>query len=185
MGSNFISDDVDGEDGNHDDNNDDDDNDNDNDNAIRVCPLKNLFVSKSEVGQLLETLKKIDTDAQQDFNNELLGEIKAVYDRSTRDQNAKKSDSFVLEISINTFEHSVCDLQTFQDRIKVMDETAQEFVGVLQFSVVLVAACSSSIGQMFDSSEEAQTLGVLKSEILDMLKKETISTVQEDCALRR
>ena len=174
VGSNFISDDVDGEDGNHDDNNDDDDNDNDNDNAIRVCPLKNLFVSKSEVGQLLETLKKIDTDAQQDFNNELLGEIKAVYDRSTRDQNAKKSDSFVLEISINTFEHSVCDLQTFQDRIKVMDETAQEFVGVLQFSVVLVAACSSSIGQMFDSSEEAQTLGVLKSEILDMLKKETI-----------
>ena len=55
-----------------------------------------------------------------------------------------------------------------------MDETAQESVGVLQFSVVLVAACSSSIGQMFDSSEEAQTLGVLKSEILDMLKKETI-----------
>ena len=39
---------------------------------------------------------------------------------------------------------------------------AQESVGVLQFSVVLVAACSSSIGQMFDSSEEAQTLGALK-----------------------
>ena len=109
MGSNFISDDVDGEDGNDDDNNADDDNDHANANAIRDCPLQNLFVSKSEVGRLLETLKEIDPEAQQDFSNELPGEIKDdVYDRSTRDQNAKKSDSFVLEISSSTLSSIRC-----------------------------------------------------------------------------
>ncbi len=170
VGSNFISDTIDIEDDNHDDNNDDDIS-NEEEEQVRDCPpVKKLSVSKSNVIHFLKTLKEIDLEAQKDFINELPDKIKNEF-HSTCDQNANKSDSFVLEITLNTFKHSVYDLEKFENH---MDDEDQESVGVLQFSVVLVAACSSSIGQMFDSSEEAQTLGVLKSEILDMLKKETI-----------
>ena len=169
VGSNFISDTIDIEDDNHDDNNDDDIS-NEEEEQVRDCPMKKLSVSKSNVIHFIETLKEIDLEAQKDFINELPDKIKNDF-HSTCAQNANKSDSFVLEITLNTFKHSVYDLEKYENH---MDDEDQESVGVLQFSVVLVAACSSSIGQMFDSSEEAQTLGVLKSEILDMLKKETI-----------
>ena len=173
VGSNFISDTIDIEDDNHDDNNDDDIS-NEEEEQVRDCPMKKLSVSKSNVIHFIETLKEIDLEAQKDFINELPDKIKNDF-HSTCAQNANKSDSFVLEITLNTFKHSVYDLEKFENH---MDDEDQESVGVLQFSVVLVAACSSSIGQMFDSSEEAQTLGALKLEILDLLKKETIFTLQ-------
>ena len=172
VGSNFISDTIDSEDDNHDDNNDDDIS-NEEEEQVRDCPVKKLSVSKSNVIHFLKTLKEIDLEAQKDFINELPDKIKNDF-HSTCDQNANKSDSFVVEITLDTLKHSFWDLETFKNRIESMDEEAQDSVGVLQFGEILVAACSASIGQMFDSSEEAQTLGVLKLEILDMLKKETI-----------
>ena len=110
MGSNFISDTIDMEDDNHDDNNDDDIS-NEEEEQVRDCPLKKLSVSKSNVTHFLKTLKEIDLEAQKDFINELPGKIKNDF-HSTCVQNANKSDSFVLEISINTFEHRyvICKL---------------------------------------------------------------------------
>ena len=96
VGSNFISDTIDIEDDNHDDNNDDDIS-NEEEEQVRDCPMKKLSVSKSNVIHFLKTLKEIDLEAQKDFINELPDKIKNEF-HSTCDQNANKSDSFVLEI---------------------------------------------------------------------------------------
>ena len=163
-GSDFSSDDGNSEDDNHDENNEKEQI------GGRGCPIKNLFHSESEVIKFIDTLYEKDLEAQREFIEELPGNIR----ENANFKRENRSDSFALEITLSTLKHSFWKLETFKNHIGNMDEEAQKSVGVLQFGEILVAACSSSIGQMFDSSEEAQTLGVLKLEILDMLKKETI-----------
>ena len=165
-GSDFSSDDGNSEDDNHDENNEKEQI------GGRGCPIKNLFHSESEVIKFIDTLYEKDLEAQREFIEELPGNIR----ENANFKRENRSDSFALEITLDTFKHSFWDLETFKNRIGNMDEEAQKSVGVLQFGEILVAACSSSIGQMFASPVEAQTPGALKSEILDLLKKETLQS---------
>ena len=165
-GSDFSSDDGNSEDDNHDENNEKEQI------GGRGCPIKNLFHSESEVIKFIDTLYEKDLEAQREFIEELPGNIR----ENANFKRENRSDSFALEITLSTLKHSFWKLETFKNHIGNMDEEAQKSVGVLQFGEILVAACSSSIGQMFASPVEAQTPGALKSEILDLLKKETLQS---------
>ena len=164
-GSDFSSDDGNSEDDNHDENNEQ------GQLGGRDCPIKKLAASKQEVIELIGNLCKIDLEAQSEFSDKLPVNI-----RENVDFKLKKSDSFALEITLSTLKHSFWKLETFKNHIENMSEEAQESIGVLQFGEILMAACSPSIGQMFASPVEAQTPGALKSEILDLLKKETLQS---------
>ena len=141
----------------------------------RECCVRKLSVVKQQLIAGLQGLFEIDLEAQREFINALPTAIREQFERRER---SERSDSFVLQISTTTMKHFFCDLQTFKNRIEIMDEKAQDEVGVLQFGEILVAACSASIGQMFASSVEAQTLRALKLEIFDILKKETLQSYQ-------
>jgi len=156
---------------------DEDDEIDENPNPIggRDCCVKKLSDVKQQLIAGLQGLIQIDLEAQREFSNALPTAIREQFERRER---SERSDSFVVEISTTTMKHSFWDLQTFKNRIEIMDEKAQDEVGVLQFGEILVAACSASIGQMFASSVEAQTLRALKLEIFDILKKQTLQSYQ-------
>lgn len=161
---------------------DEDDEIDENPNPIggRDCCVKKLSDVKQQLIAGLQGLFQIDLEAQREFSNALPTAIREQFERRER------SDSFVVEISTTTMKHSFWDLQTFKNRIEIMDEKAQDEVGVLQFGEILVAACSASIGQMFASSVEAQTLRALKLEIFDILKKErNFAVISDDRGHRR